>query len=221
MLRTVVFASVIALAAGSASAVVSVSAPASTGAKDPSFTMLPQIVSRGALGTVVAFPVAGIQSLDAFGTPGNTVVAFDLAAAAGLASGTPVTMTGVGWDVTLTAAGATGQSWLSELRVYFDDNIAPDGLGLFLRPGAGTNLPGTASFASGGILDLSDAGLANIPMPDGVARLDFHESFDDVAGAVDGTWDAGFLFIAIAEVPTPGAAALMGLAGLAGLRRRR
>ena len=55
----------------------------------------------------------------------------------------------------------------------------------------------------------------------GILRLEMNESFDDVADAIDANWLAGALFIGIAEIPAPGATALFGLAGLAGLRRRR
>ena len=45
-------------------------------------------------------------------------------------------MTSIGWDVTISTLGG---SWLTEAAVYFDDAVAPDESGLFLRPGIGIN----------------------------------------------------------------------------------
>ena len=172
---------------------------------------------RGATNSVYSFDVSGINSFDAVGTAGNTVVLVDLGAWLGNA-GSSVTMTSIGWDVTGEALGA---SWASEMRIYFDDNIAPDLTGLFLSPLFGNSTPGTFSANSGGQLDLTDNAIPNIVLANGILRLEFHESFDDVPGAVDGIWRSGVLTIGVAEVPAPGAAAVFGLAGLAGLRRRR
>lgn len=167
-------------------------------------------------GSVVNFNVAGIMSMDGFGDPDNEVFDFDLAAALGLPSGTPVTMTGIGWDVNISAFGA---SWLADNAVMFDDNINPDGYGLYLRPGASDANPGTASFSSGGFIDLTDVGIPDIFLPNGILRLEFLEDFDDVADAADGSWNSGTL--QIVAVPAPGALALLGLGGLVAGRRRR
>ena len=166
-----------------------------------------------------SFNVAGIASWDARSDPSNVVVNFDIASALGYTPGTSITMTAIGWDVTLTALGA---SWQSELTAYFDDNINPDGTGLFLRPGAGTDTPGTGTF-TGGPIDLTDNTIPDIVLPNGILRLEFHESFDDVPDAIDGTWDAGVLRIGTLEaaVPEPTSFALLGVAGLGLLRRRR
>ncbi len=167
------------------------------------------------VGQLCNFNVAGIQSWDGYPDPDNTIVVLDVAACVGLPSGTPVDMNGIGWDVTLTGLGG---SWQSELRVYFDDNINPDGTGLFLRPGAGVNTPGTGTF-SNPVIKLPDVQIPVIPLPNGLLRMDFHESFDDVPNAVDGTWDAGFLRIQV--TPEPSTLALLGLGALGLIRRRR
>jgi uncharacterized protein (TIGR03382 family) len=169
-------------------------------------------------GTVYDFDVAGIQSVDSLGSAGNTVVEFDLAAALGFASGTPLTMNGIAWDVTITAGLDSGAaSWLSEMTIYFDDNVAPDLSGLFLTVGVGNDFPGEASFSDPGI-KLLDVGIPDIVLPNGVLRMEFFESFDDEAG-VEGLWKSGTLSIQV--VPAPGAAAVLGLGGLAMIRRRR
>ncbi len=171
---------------------------------------------RGVTGSVFSVSVAGLESFDGLSAAGNTVLLIDIGAMLGNA-GSSVTMTSIGWDVTGTAEGA---SWQSEMRFYFDDNIAPDLTGLFLRP-LSTNGPGTGSATSGGQIDLTDNAIPNIVLPNGILRIELFESFDDAAGVRDGIWDSGSLMIGVAEVPAPGAAALLGLAGLTGLRRRR
>lgn len=214
MKSSMIAMSAVAMFAGSALATISPVGPTSQH-KDPSFNPLPPFQTRGTTGGIVSVDVSGIESWDALGSANNTVLVLDLAAALGLPSGTPMSMTSVGWDVTLEALGT---SWLSELRVGFADSA--NNFGVFLRPGAGTNNPGTGSFSSGGQVDLTDVGVPNLFLADGVLRLDFHESFDDAANVLDGVWLSGSLFVGV-DVPAPGAAALLGLGGLTAARRRR
>lgn len=174
---------------------------------------------RGATNTIINVDISGVESRFALSNPGNVVLNVDLAAALGLASGSTVTMTSIGWNVNLTTFGG---SWLSEARIYFDDNVAPDLSGLFLTPGVGNGFSGTnVNFASAGQIDLSDNAIPNIVLPNGILRLEFYESFVDDTLAADAIWESGFLSIGVAEIPAPGAAALLGVAGLAGMRRRR
>lgn len=184
----------------------------------------------GTTNTIINVDISGRNSWDLFAVqPGppsafNEVVLVDLAAALGLAPGSTVTMVSIGWNTNQQVV--TASSWLSEMRIYFDDNVAPNSSGLFLRPGAAVannNGGAAANFNSGGQIDLSANNIPNIVLPDGILRLDFHETFDDVAGAIDGTFLANsVLNIGVLEVvPAPGALALLGLAGLAGSRRRR
>jgi len=169
----------------------------------------------GAYAQVHDFDVAGIESWDPYQDPDNVVVQFDLAAALGYPSGTYLEMTGIGWDVDLETYGS---SWLSEMIVYFDDNIAPDGSGLFLTPAAGDGFAGSGTYASGGILDLTDNGIPDIPLPDGMLRMEFYEGYDDYVDAADALWVGGYLNIQ--AVPEPASLALLGL-GVCSLLRRR
>lgn len=174
---------------------------------------------RGVTNSIINVDITGVESRFALSNAGNVVLNVDLAAALGLASGSTVTMTSIGWNVNLTTFGG---SWLSEARIYFDDAVAPDLSGLFLTPGFGNGFGGSnVNFASAGQLDLSDNTIPNIVLPNGILRLEFYESFvDDTIGA-DAIWESGILSIGVAEIPAPGAAALLGVAGLAGMRRRR
>ncbi|MCB9838969.1 MAG: hypothetical protein H6813_06480 [Phycisphaeraceae bacterium] len=147
-------------------------------------------------GQVYAFNVAGIESFDSLGDPSNTVINFDLASALGYASGTPLTLNGIGWNVNITAEGG---SWLSEMVVYFDDTVAPDQVGLFLAPGINSGFPGTASFSSG-VQKLGDFGFSDVYLPNGRVRMEFFESFDDADNVRDGVWNSGVLNIQVREV---------------------
>ncbi len=126
------------------------------------------------------------------------------------------TIHGIGWDTTQASIGA---SWLSEMVVSFADlGGAP---GLYLTP-SGTTAPGTESYSSGGIVDLEGAGIPDVVIASGVLSMEFFESFDDVADAIDGNWlEGSTITLDMFFVPAPGALALLGLGGLVSTRRRR
>jgi hypothetical protein len=165
----------------------------------------------------VLVSVAGTNSWDLVSDTSNQVLLIDIAAGAGQPSGTPMVMTGIGWNVSLATVGG---SWLSEARFYFDDAIAPDLSGLFLRPSS-TNAPGSASPSSGGVIDLSDNAIPDITLPNGILRIELYESYDDVPDAIDANWTAGNLTIRAEVVPEPASLSLLALGGLTALRRRR
>lgn len=148
-------------------------------------------------------------SFDGAGAAGNAVLTANI--------GAGNTITGIGWDVNIETVGP---SWLSEPVFRFADSSFADA-GLFLTVGAGNDAPGTMNFNSGGLLDLSDNGIPNITLVDGVLQIEIFENYDDVAGAIDAFLD-GTLTLGLAnEVPAPGAAALFGLGALGASRRRR
>lgn len=177
----------------------------------------PAYSARGSTLSTAVLDVSGIESFGILGDPGNTVIEFDLIAALGAAPGAVFDMTSIGWDVTITTFGTSA---LSDASIYFDDNVAPDLAGLFLRPGIGVNMPGSQSFSSSGLVDLSDNSIENILLPDGVLRMEFFEQFTDVLGGADAVW-SGTITIGTNYPPAPGTAALLLLAGAAGSRRRR
>ena len=174
------------------------------------------MVASAQEGIVIDYDISGAESWDGYGAATNEVHVIDAANLVGLPSGTAVTMNGIGWDVTIETVGA---SYLSEATMYFDDNISPDGIGLFLTPGVADNYAGLATYASGGIIDLSDAGIDNIARPDGLLRLEFYEGYDGAAGQVDANYLAtSTLHLDI--VPEPASLSLIGLGTLALIRRR-
>jgi hypothetical protein len=148
------------------------------------------------VGTSYNFNVAGIESRNSQGDPDNVVINFDLAAALGYASGTPLTLNGIGWSVTLTAEGG---SWQSDIGVYLDDNVAPDFFGVYFNPGIGVNSPGEGFYSSNGVVKLASDGIADVSLPNGVLRMEFYEGFDDVPGR-DGVWKSGTLTLQVIEV---------------------
>lgn len=152
--------------------------------------------------------VTGTPSMDGYGSALNTVMSANL--------GANSHVIGIGWDVNLTALGA---SWLSELTVSFEDSSATTGV--YLRPGAGNDFPGTASFSSGGVVDLIGLGLDFNVGADGVLRMEFFEGYNDYVAAVDGWWNSGTLTVQYDTIPAPGAMALAAGAGLLASRRRR
>jgi len=154
--------------------------------------------------TTLVLDIAGEDSWDSLNDASNTILVVPLGAGA--------SMTGIGWDVNLSTVGG---SWLSEARFYFDGDDQ-DLMGLFLTPGVGNNAPGIMSFSSGGVLDLSDNAIPDIPMnADGNLYIQLYEGFDDAADAIDANWTAGSTLTIAYEgappVPTVGTWAMIAL----------
>lgn len=118
---------------------------------------------------------------------------------------------GLGWDVSISTVG---ESWLSEPVIDL-------GGAIFLTTGVGNDFGGTASFSSGGLLDLVGTGLDFFLAADGLLNIEFFESFDDVADAIDSSYGQGSTIQIQYVVPAPGALAMLGLGGLVAGRRRR
>ncbi len=163
---------------------------------------------------------ADVDSYDGYGTAGNVIVTLDMGAI--FPGYDTFAMSGVGWDVTITAEGA---SWMSEAAVEFNNSTADSPDAIWLRPGAGSNTPGTGTFSSGGIIQFSSIPLNNISLNgDNVLRMEFFETYNDVSGVRDGFWHAGGtldLQFEANPVPEPASMAVLGLGAAALLRRRR
>jgi len=144
----------------------------------------------------------------------------DLTATFGGFSGT---LTGVSVNATLTAA--TNFTYADDLCVYVD--AAPLSTGGLLQVGGFSNLSATQrlSWANGG----SSAPGTTVIDSKSVNPIVFSGSAADPiiwlgngygAAGTSGTWTGSITLIGVNAVPAPGAIALLGLAGLAGRRRR-
>ena len=172
----------------------------------------------------LAAAVAGTASADVTVTFTNqTWTGFnftDLSAAYGGFTGT---LTGVSVNATLNAS--TNFTYADDLCVYVD--IAPLGTGGLLQVGGFTNLGASqrVSWANGG----SSAPGTTVIDSKSVNPIVFGGSAADAkiwlgngygAAGTSGTWTGSITLIGVNAVPAPGAIALVGLAGLAGRRRR-
>lgn len=165
------------------------------------------------------FDVSGIDSNDGLFAAINERFLVDVAACIGLPSGSPVTMNGIGWNVTIFA---DSPSWRSEMAVYFDDSALSGTSAFYLAPGAGIDSPGTSTLnsgdATGPAIKLLSVGLPDLYLSDGLLYIEFFETFVDYPNDWDGIWTAGFL--RIQAYPEPATLGLLAIGGLL-LRRRR
>lgn len=126
-------------------------------------------------------------------------------------------VTGIQWDLTVTA---NDPAWLSEFGVAAMpvENVPDGGPGIIITPGAGDNFDGTATY-SGGLKFDDNPDLDNFALPSGdlwLEGFDWASSFPGLKNISGSIW-----IQTEAAVPAPGALALLGLAGLVGVRRRR
>ena len=144
----------------------------------------------------------------------------DLTAAYGGFSGS---LTGVSVNATLTAS--TAFTYADDICVYVDP--APLGTGGLLQVGGFSNLsatqrlfwangassaPGTTVIDSKSVNPIVFSGSAADP------KIWLGNGYG--ASGTSGTWTGSITLIGVDAVPAPGAIALLGLAGLAGRRRR-
>ncbi|MBL8746080.1 MAG: hypothetical protein JNK58_06965 [Phycisphaerae bacterium] len=163
---------------------------------------------------IATVDVTGIPSWDALGSPNNVVMY--------LWVGPFNQVMGIGWDVVLQTIIPT--SWRSEIIVQISDSAGGSIGGL--SPGLDGSPGGSTRYTSAGqIINLAQNGHPNIvALGDGLLRLEFFESYDDVAGQIDGLWVSGALQLQtihqIPPIPAPAAAGLLLAAGFSGIRRK-
>jgi hypothetical protein len=144
-----------------------------------------------ASGGTVVYDVTGTPSYDGEGASCNARVSIP-------APNNKTHLSGIGWDVQLTAYDP---SYLSEIAVLIT-NV--NGEGFVLRPGEEDDFDGTGSYSSGGLNDLCGVyGPPMLELPDGYLYLEFLETYDDFPDCEqDGNWDSGTLTFAF-DTPAP------------------
>lgn len=169
------------------------------------------------VGFVVAIPIGTsanqINSNETFANTGGTNVT--LSSPISFPAFPPGTaITGIGWDVHLTA---DAPSWQSHMGIRFSATSAGPGFDLF--PGGGSNVSGgPTQFVSPGILRLANYNIPDLILPTGNLSLYFYELVDDLSGVRDGYWGST---IYLEYIPAPAAVGLLGLAGLRCVARKR
>lgn len=131
-----------------------------------------------------------------------------------LGEGVPVIVTGLGWDLSVTAESGALVSDVGLGFASFDD-IA--GTQLLLAIADGNDVGGQMDISSGGILLLANFGIPDGQLPSGLL---YAELFDWVP-SLPGLTVSGSVQIQYSVVPAPGGGAMLGLCGLACVRRRR
>ena len=162
-------------------------------------------VPDGTPDSILSLAMAGRESWDFWDSPNNELLSEILGAGA--------EVTGVGWrQLEIVTVPDTGSwRWDAVISLY---STHPDGFFLDAAPGAGDG-PGAGIYSSGGILDLGDLDIDNLPIgDDGLLYVQFWEDPDDVEDAIDANYPGGafdIAYISGVPVPTVPAAALAGL----------
>jgi hypothetical protein len=162
---------------------------------------------------VVNLAIDRINSDGISGGPENVVRDFTIGAGARI--------TGVGWDVQMTAFAP---SKLSEAALEI---IGTNGEGFYISPGFSDPIAGTRTYTS--FTDIEELGLGFNIGADGILRMRFFEWVDQAGLSPDAIWESGSVYVVYepanaAAVPEPASWAMMilgiGATGVA-MRRRR
>jgi hypothetical protein len=163
--------------------------------------------------------IGDIPSAGGLGDPANTVLSIDLNERLHTLAGEQVRITGIAWECNIRTSEF---SPLDDAAVLLEAWTGVAHEGLVLTPGFGQNEPGSAPFASDGLLDLSDNGLPDFTLPDGILHLRFFERTVDQPGLTEALWDLRLgLALDYYPGPAPPALSALALSGAIVSRRRR
>lgn len=181
----------------------------------PARLALPLLLATGVAHAGIAeFQLSEAESHDSFGTFANFSSVVDMAAVAGVASGTRIDLLSVSWDLTIATVT---DSWLSEVTFHFDDADAafpPSPSAFLIAPALGTDAPGSMSFSDTAALG------SPLVLSEGRLYLEIFESFDDQPGITEALV-SGTITLDYRVVPAPGMLAMLGVGVLALARRQR
>jgi len=121
----------------------------------------------------------------------------------------PVLVTGLEWDVTLTASDG---AWLSD--GWFGLGSPGEPAQIYLIPGVSDNFSGTQNYA--GVVKFSDVGLSNVDLPTGVVFFQFLSFGWNIV-----VKEQSFVTLQYDIVPSPGALVLLAGAAAIVARGRR
>jgi len=130
-------------------------------------------------GVQTCVDMTGIDSWDALDDGDNVTVDVNISS--------ELKVVGVAWDVGIASVG---DSWLADASVFVSNSSgSADPNAVILTPGFQVEAPGDREFSSGGVVIFADEDLPDVePNGDGIVRLQFFESFDDVPDAIDSRW---------------------------------
>lgn len=164
------------------------------------------LVPEGTPDSILSIAMGGRESWDTWNASSNEILSEILGAGS--------VVTGVGWrQLGIATVPKTGSwRWDAVTSLY---SSHPASFFLDIAPGAGDG-PGTGVYNSGGILDLGDFNISDLPIgDDGILTVQLWEDPDDVANAVDANYTGGNLDVAyVGGAPVPATPAVV-LAGIA------
>lgn len=169
------------------------------------------VLTGGADAAVLTVQLHDVANYGNLSDPSNIVNSYNIGAFSEVVA--------FSYDVTITAYNP---SWLSEASIYISDSATLGSFGV--RPASGIGHSGIETFS--GSRDLTALVRSFLVGADGILRVEFAESFDDLDG-VDSLFNGTLSFTYnpfVAGVPEPASWALMiGGFGLVGgaLRRSR
>ena len=163
-------------------------------------------VTSFALAGSYTIQLEGLESHGSYGDPDNATVNFNIGAGSEITS--------ISWD-NVEGNGNSGPSWGNEMNMFVEDDVA----GIYNV----TFFPSEGGSTAGGIWGpvSGDSGQLSIVSASGDLTVTFYESYDDGGVDMDASYNSGSVTINWVEIPAPGALALLGIAGIAGTRRRR
>lgn len=126
--------------------------------------------------------------------------------------------------------GSSYSNWASECRLGIYDMSIGNTQGdvyiwsasVFPGQNSGASSPGQSAFFSGGSFSTGDVSSLGYNIgSEGDIGAGSYSTWGDGTGLAAGTFVSGVVWVTIDTIPAPGALALLGLAGIAGMGRRR